>query len=193
MRQLNLRPQSSIMSKLLQRRRYLPWGQPKKRNASKQDWWRLSVYKAMLQTWVLKIIRETVSRCPRLSLKLWHLTFVEKETLTKQLLLNLKKSDLELKVQMILPSLPSSNCYYVESTNSPWLYAPFSFLFVNRDSVGLYRYSFVDDGEQSSFAWPQKKIKKSMKDWWSLFFCLHPFLSASWIQYLKIVADWVSN
>jgi hypothetical protein len=32
-----------------------------------------------------------------------------------------------------------------------------------------------------------------MKDWWSLFFCLHPFLSASWIQYLKIVADWVSN
>ncbi len=89
---------------------------------------------------------------------------MEKETLTKQLLLNLKKSDLELKVQMILPSLPSSNCYCVESTNSPWLYAPFSFLFVNRDSVGLYRYSFVDDGEQSSFAWPQKKIKKSRKD-----------------------------
>jgi hypothetical protein len=65
-----------------------------------------------------------------------------------------------------LPSLPSSNCYCVEflSTNSPWLYAPFSFLFVNGDSVGLYRYSFVDDGEQSSFAWPQKKIKKSRKD-----------------------------
>jgi hypothetical protein len=74
---------------------------------------------------------------------------VEKETLTKQLLLNLKKSDLELKVQMILPNLPSSNCYCVEflSTNSPWLYAPFFFLFVIGDSVGLYRYSFVDDGE----------------------------------------------
>ncbi len=74
---------------------------------------------------------------------------MEKETLTKQLLLNLKKSDLELKVQMILPSLPFSNCYCVEflSTNSPWLYVPFSFLFVNGDSVGLYRYSFVDDGE----------------------------------------------
>jgi hypothetical protein len=103
MRQLNLRPQSSIMSQLLQRRRYLPWGQPKKRNAQKQDWWRLSVYKAMLQTWVLKIIHETVSRCPRLSFKLWHLTSVEKETLTRQLLLNLKKSDLELKVQMVAP------------------------------------------------------------------------------------------
>jgi hypothetical protein len=65
-----------------------------------------------------------------------------------------------------LPSLPSSNCYCVEflSTNSPWLYAPFSFLFVNGNSVGLYMYSFVDDGEQSSFAWPQKKIKKSRKD-----------------------------
>ncbi len=37
-------------------------------------------------------------------------------------------------------------------------------LFVNGDSVGLYRYSFVDDGEQSSFAWPQKKKKKSRKD-----------------------------
>ncbi len=67
---------------------------------------------------------------------------------------------------MILPSLPSSNCYCVEflSINSPWLYALFSFLFVNGDSVGLYRYSFVDDGEHSSFAWPQKKIKKSRKD-----------------------------
>ncbi len=91
---------------------------------------------------------------------------MEKETLTKHLFLNLKKSDLELKVQMILPSLPSSNCYCVEflSTNFPWLYVFFSFLFVNGDSVGLYRYSFVDDGEQSSFAWPQKKIKKSRKD-----------------------------
>jgi hypothetical protein len=61
-----------------------------------------------------------------------------------------------------LPSFPSSNCYCVEflSINSPWLYVPFSFLFVNEDSVGLYRYSFVDDGEQSSFAWPQKKKKK---------------------------------
>ncbi len=26
--------------------------------------------------------------------------------------------------------------------------------------MGLYRYSFVDDGEQNSFAWPQKKKKK---------------------------------
>ncbi len=48
--------------------------------------------------------------------------------------------------------------------------------------MGLYMYSFVDDGEQSSFAWPQK-----IND--PLFFCLHLFLSASWIQYLQIVAD----
>jgi len=42
--------------------------------------------------------------------------------------------------------------------------------------VGLYRYSFVDDGEQNSFAWPQKKKKKKagrIDD--PLFFLSSPF------------------
>jgi hypothetical protein len=65
----------------------------------------------------------------------------------------------------------------------------FLFLLVKGDSVGLYRYSFVDDGEYCSFTWPQKKKKRKtgrIDD--TLFFGL-PFLSASWIQYLQIVAD----
>jgi hypothetical protein len=40
---------------------------------------------------------------------------------------------------------------------------PFLFFFVKGDSVGLYRYSFVDDGEQSSFAGPQKKKKEKQE------------------------------
>jgi hypothetical protein len=68
----------------------------------------------------------------------------------------------------------------------------FLFFFVKGDSVGLYRYSFVDDGEQSSFAWPQKKKKRKtgrIDDPFFFVFYPHPFFSASWIQYLQIVAD----
>jgi hypothetical protein len=52
----------------------------------------------------------------------------------------------------------------------------FFFFFVEGDSVGLYTYSFVDDGEQSSFAWPQKKKKEKQEGLMIAFFLSSPFL-----------------